>query len=143
MKAKTKVAVTFVCGFLAGAVVVGGLVVWRYTIMFRQFYLTQVAGQVYTVREIYAGRSKQLGEQIVQSLPQYVLAVDQLFGKREERLGIMWQTQRFYEENSIPVPENIAGIMQSLPPRPPSVCRLRKGETDANKSADSNLPAKE
>jgi hypothetical protein len=143
MKVRTRLAVTFVCGFLAGAIVVGGLVVWRYTIMFRQFYLAQVAGQVYTVREIYAGRSQQLGEQIMQSLPHYVLAVDQLFGKSEKRLGILWQTQRFYEENSIPVPENIAGILESLPPRPPSVCPLRKGGTDANKSADSNLPAKE
>lgn len=142
MKAKTKFAVTFGCGFLAGAIVVGGLVVWRYTIMFRQFHLTQVAGQVYSVREIYAGRSKQLGEQIVQSLPQYVLAVDQLFGKNQKRLGILWQTQRFYEENSIPVPENIAGILESLPPRPPKICPLRKGETDVNQPADWNLPAK-
>jgi hypothetical protein len=143
MKAKTKVAVTFVCGFLAGAIIVGGLVVWRYAIMFRQFYLTQVAGQVYTAREIYAGRSKQLGEHIVQSLPQYVLAVDQLFGKSKKRLGILWQTQQFYEENSITIPENIAGILASLPPRPPSVCRLRQGETDANEPADVNPPANE
>ena len=135
MKTGLKMTIFFLVGCLIGTVVGGGFIAWQYYKVFRWQYSTQVLDQANIVRQIYAGRSKELADRIVQSLPQYVITVNEMYGRDKKKLPILWLVKRVYKENSIPVPDAISAILDSLPPKPPSSCRLRR-----TKSAESNEP---
>ncbi|MFA6186041.1 MAG: hypothetical protein WC770_02355 [Phycisphaerae bacterium] len=135
MKTRLKMTMFFLAGCLIGTVVGGGLIAWQYTKLFKREYLVQVVDQANIVRDIYAGKSKEFADSIVRILPQYVIALNKMYGKDEKKLPALWLIKRVYKENSIPVPEEISAILNSLPPKPLSPCELRR-----IKSAESNEP---
>jgi hypothetical protein len=135
MKTGLKMTIFFLAGCLIGAVVGSGFIAWQYYKVFKWQYSTQVLDQANVAREIYAGKSKELADRIVQSLPQYVIAVNKMYGRDKKKLPILWLVKRVYKENSISIPDEISAILDSLPPKPPSSCELRR-----TKSAESNEP---
>ena len=108
----------FAAGFVCGAVILGGLIVWGYSRMFREQYYTGILSNTNTVYMIRADRQEQLLKNIETNLRQCVVSVDKLWGTDEKRLSALWYVQRYYQSFDLSVPEDIKDILESLPPRP-------------------------
>ena len=116
---------------VAGAVVAGGLVAWRYLEVFKDKYYMGILSNANTVHMIRAGDQQELIKTVEANLRQCVLSADALYGDDEGRLGAFWHLQWYYDKFELPVPDDIKPILDRLPPRPPRVCRLR-GVEDPN-----------
>ncbi len=142
-KGKLKVLGLFAFGFLAGAILFGGLIAWRYSVMFRDQYYLRILDVTNTAFMIRAGREEELVKNAEASIRQCVAAADSLWGDTEARLSSFWYVQRYYEEFGLCVPAEIQPVLNSLPPRPLTSCERRKlqeGETKANKAEPENPP---
>jgi len=140
---KLKVIAIFGIGFLAGAILVGGLVVWRYSVMFRNLYYSQILEVTNTAYMIRAGREEELVKNAEASIRQSVAAAYSLWGDNEARLGSFWYAQRYYHQFGLDVPADLQPILNNLPSRPLTSCEKRKlqeGETKANKAEPENPP---
>jgi len=58
-------------------------------------------------------------------LPSYVLTVDEGFRGHAGSTNALWMVKAYYERNKIVIPQEIKGIMDSLPPKPPTACQIR------------------
>ncbi len=125
LKGKLKTVVLLALGFLAGAVLVGGLVVWRYSVMFKELYYTGILSNANTVFMIRAERQEQLLKTIETNIRQCIVSANSLWGTDEGRLPAFWYVQQYYQRFDLSVPEDIRAILDSLPP-PPLTSRERK-----------------
>ncbi|MHC4706017.1 MAG: hypothetical protein ACYS8I_02880 [Planctomycetota bacterium] len=128
---KIRSCVFLVVAFVAGALVAGGLVAWRYLEMFKHQYYSGILSNANTVHMVRAGHQQELIKTVEANLRQCVLSADALYGDDEGRLGAFWHLQWYYEKFELPVPDDIKPILDRLPPRPPRVCRPR-GVQDPN-----------
>ncbi len=132
----------FLAGFVCGAVIFGGLIVWGYSRMFREQYYTGILSNANTVYMIRAGRQEQLLKNIDTNLRQCVLSVDKLWGTDEKRLPALWYVQRYYQSFDLSVPEDIKDILESLPPRPLTSYEKSKIKEEAEQlQTDQKAPA--
>lgn len=125
LKGKLKTFVLLALGFLAGAVLVGGLVVWRYSVMFKELYYMGILSNANTAFMIRAERQEQLLKTIETNIRQCLVSADSLWGTDEGRLPAFWYVQRYYQRFDLSVPEDIRAILDNLPP-PPLTSRERK-----------------
>ena len=123
MNSKTKMVIIFLAGCLLGNLM--SAVPFRQSArILRQNYVKDLLEQTNVAYMIAAGRSQELLKNIEQSLPQYVLALEHHWGQNKDTLPAYWFVQKFYKDNAIPVPDEIANILASLPPRLPKACKL-------------------
>jgi hypothetical protein len=141
LKGKLKTIGIFALGFLTGAFLLSGLIVWNYTIMFQNLYHIQILDCVNTASMIRSGREDELVKRMETNLPQWVTFADSILRKKA-RLDSLWSIQRYYEKFNIDVPSEIQPILKKLPPRPLAPCEMKKlnEKTEPNKSASQNLP---
>ncbi len=136
-KGKLKAVGLIAVGFLTGSIFVGGLIAWRYGVMFKQQYYLQILENANVAHMIRADREEKLLEQIELGIQQYVLSADSLWGDDKDRLTAFWYVQGYYEKFDLEVPGSIQPILNSLPPRPPKICELKplaEGDVEPNKA---------
>jgi hypothetical protein len=144
-KGKLKAVGFFLSGFLAGAILVVGLVAWRFSILYRDWYYLQILDEANTAFMIRAGREEELVKNIETTIPQCIVAADSIWGSTEARLDSFWYVKRYYERFDINVPAEIQPILDKLPPRPLTSCEIRQSiqtETEPNKMEPNNPPPK-
>jgi hypothetical protein len=125
LKGKLKTIGILALGFLTGAVLTGALLVWNYTVMFRNLYYIQILDDINVVSMIRSGRKDELVKQIEANIPQWVTSTDSIL-KGNARLDSLWNIQRYYEKYKLDVPAEIRPILNKLPPRPLTSCELKK-----------------
>ena len=135
MKPKAQLLLAFSGGLLFGGLASGFFVGWHWNRNFQDWYLTGVADQANVAREIYAGRSVQLADQIRASLPQYVLAIHGEFGTPESSYPALRLVRDVYNESSTEIPGEIAQILSRVPPRSPGSCTV---PTSPGRAADGD-----
>ena len=59
------------------------------------------------------------------ALQEYVLEVDKDFRSNAGSTNALWIVKAYYERNMIVIPSEIKGILDSLPPKPPTACQIR------------------
>jgi hypothetical protein len=132
----------FTAGFVLGAVILGGLIAWGYSRMFRDQYYIGILNNIDTAFMIRADRQEQLLKNIEINLRQCVVSVDKLWGTDEKRLPALWYVQRYYQKFDLSVPEDIRSILESLPPRPLTSCEKSKIKEEAEQlQTEQNTPA--
>jgi len=136
MISKTKTVIIFLAGCLLG-VLISAIPLRQSARFLRQNYVKDLLEQTNVAYMIAAGRSQELLKNIEQSLPRYVLALERHWGKDKDTLPAYWFVQRFYQDNAIPVPNEIANILSSLPPRSSKSCEPQKTSRTAE---DANKP---
>jgi len=136
MNSKTKMVIIFLAGCLLGNLM--SAVPFRQSArILRQNYVKDLFEQTNVAYMIAAGRSQEHLKNIEQSLPQYVLALEHNWGQNKDTLPAYYFVQKFYKDNGIAVPNDIANILATLPPRPLKSCELQKISRTAE---DANKP---
>ena len=106
-----------VLGVLLGGAGAGIMTARHYNQMFQNWYVVKAIEQTHIVRRIRSGEGDALAARIENSLPQYVLALDQGFGRNEVTLPALWCIKDFYATTATPVPEQIQSNLSNLPPQ--------------------------
>ena len=117
MKSKAKVLAIFTAGLLVGALamfLVMGSINQR---QFADHYAMSVIEQASLGTELRAHRQDEVAKRIESSLPSYVLAIHQSkwLQSAPRSQSALRRVKDFYEINSLPVPEDISGILNNLP----------------------------
>ena len=131
MKSKLIIAAFLLLGILIGIVGTGFFLGGQNFETMAQFYLTAAMDQANVALHIRAGKEATLLKSIETSLPTYVLRVDQVFREYPGSTGAPWMIRAYYERNGIVFPTEIEGILNSLPPKPPSSCQFRLQALDS------------
>ena len=133
----------FTAGFVSGAIIFGGLVAWRYSLMFRDLYFTGILSNANTAYMIRADRQEQLLKTIETNIRQCVVSADALWKTDEGRLPAFWYVQRYYQSFDLSVPEDIRTILDNLPPRPLTSYEKSKFQEETEwLQTDQNAPFK-
>lgn len=143
LKGKLKIIGTFALGFLTGAILLGGLIVWNSSVMFRFMYHAQLLSSIHTISMIRSGRENELVKFMEANIPQWVTSVDSIL-RGDARLDSLWSIQRYCEKYKVDVPAEIQTILNKLPPRPLTPCELKKSpqkEPEPNMPEPENPPA--
>ena len=74
---------------------------------------------------VRAGKQIELVTAIETRFPEYVLEVDKDFRSNAGSTNALWMVKAYYERNEIVIPSEIKGILDSLPPKPPTACQIR------------------
>ena len=119
MKAKLKTAVIFVAGLLIGAAVTFLCLGRMNQQQFARSYATGVIEQAFLASELRANRQVELSKRIEANLPSAVLAIHQHTNLQSvpESQSALRSVKHFYEVNGLPVPTEIAGILNDVPSR--------------------------
>lgn len=116
----------FVLGFLIGAILVGILMGRNFNTFFRDQYYTQILEATNNAYMIRKGNQDELLKLLESSISQCLVSANSIWGKNKERLSSFWYAQRYYQTFDINMPAEIRPILNSLPPRPPTTCELKK-----------------
>ena len=120
-----KLSLAALAGLVVGVVATWFLVVRPTGRVVANAYLVGVMDQANVALHIRAERQMELLTNIEASLPSYVLAVDQGFRGYPGSTNALWMVKAYYERNKIAIPSEIKGILDALPPKPPTACQLR------------------
>ncbi|MBC8471639.1 MAG: hypothetical protein H8D56_19425 [Planctomycetes bacterium] len=132
----------FTAGFVFGAIILGGLVAWGYSRMFRDQYYNGILSNANTAYMIRSDRQEQLLKNIETNIRQCVVSADSLWKNDEDRLPAFWYVQRYYQSFDLSVPEDIKDILDSLPPRPLTSYEKSQLQEEAKQlQAEKNNPA--
>ena len=129
-----------VLGFIIGGISIGGLIAWRYSIMFRDQYYGQISEITNTAYMIRAGKSDQLVNNCESSIAQCVAAANSLWKDNDRRLSSFWYAQRYYQQFELDIPKELEPIFSTLPPRPLTSCESKR-VTDSNQIRDTEQGA--
>ena len=122
---KRKILLSVLGGFVLGVAVMWILVKQTTGKAFSNLYLVGVMDQANVALHIRAGKQMELLTNIEATLPSYVQAVLQEFKGNAGSTNALWMVKAYYERNQIMVPPEIKGILDSLPPKPPTACQIR------------------
>jgi hypothetical protein len=122
---KIKLFLSVLAGFALGVIATGFVVKQTTVKVFENQYLASVMDQANVALHIRAGKQMTLLTNIETALPSYVLAVDQEFRGHDGSTNALWMVKAYYERNAIAVPPEIKGILDTLPPKPPTSCQIR------------------
>ncbi|HWF19581.1 MAG TPA: hypothetical protein VG754_09940 [Verrucomicrobiae bacterium] len=107
--------------------------------VFETMYLASVMDQANIAMRIRASQEMALVSNIESNFPQTVLAVHQAFRNNAGSTNALWMIKAYYQLNNIKVPEEIRGILDSLPEKPPTSCQMRLRELE--RQSKTNAPA--
>ena len=127
--------ISVICAGLVG-LIVGAATTWLIAghvtgKVFAMQYLTGVRDQVNVASHIRAERHAVLLTNIEARLPEYVLTVDEEWRSYPGATNTLWAIKAYYERSNLPVPSEIRGIFDALPPKPLAECRISSGALDA------------
>jgi hypothetical protein len=122
---KTKIVLSILAGFVLGVLAMWFFVKQTTVKVFANQYLVGVMDQANVALHIRAGKQMVLLTNIDAALPGYVLAVDDGFRGNAGSTNALWMIKAYYERNKIAIPPEIKGILDSLPPQPPTACQIR------------------
>jgi hypothetical protein len=128
MKTIWALVLAFLAGGLGGAVGATVLVGGHYNRIFEGWYLMGVVEQAQIARQIRGGEGGLLAERIEGSLPGYALAVSSQFGRSSQSLPALWSVRELYRATATPIPDELADLLASLPPKPPGCCVVERPE---------------
>jgi hypothetical protein len=116
MSNKAKTSLIFVVGLLVGAFVtfiILGKVNQR---LYARSYAVSVMEQAFLATELRAHRQDELQKRIEANLPNAVLAIHQHKNLQSapESLSALRSVKYFYEMNAVPVPKEIASILNDV-----------------------------
>lgn len=133
---KTKVFLSILAGFVLGVLAMWFVVKQTTVKVFANQYLIGVMDQANVALHIRAGKQMELLTNIEAALPSYALAIDDGFRGHAGSTNALWMVKAYYERNGIPIPPEIKGILDSLPPKPPTACQVRLRALD--KASNTN-----
>ena len=122
---KIKIFLSVLAGFVLGVLAMWFVVKQTTVKVFANQYLVGVMDQANVALHIRAGKERELLAKIESALPSYVLAVDEGFRGNAASASALWMVKAYYERNQIAIPLEIKGILDSLPPKPPTACQIR------------------
>lgn len=122
---KTKIFLSLLAGFALGAVATWFVVRQKTLNVFAIQYLSGVMDQANVALHIRAGKQTELLANIQAALPGYVLVVQDAFRGYAGSTNALWMIKAYYERNEIVIPQEIKGILNTLPPKPPTACQIR------------------
>ncbi len=122
---KIKIFLSVLAGFLLGIAAMWFVVKQTTVKVFANQYLVGVMDQAYVALNIRAGKQMKLLTNIEAALPSYALAVDDGFRGHANSTNALWMIKAYYERNEIAIPPEIKGILDALPPEPPTSCQIR------------------
>jgi len=134
---KIKIALAALAGLVVGVVAMWFLVARTTGQVFTNLYLSGVMDQANVALHIRAGKQMTLLTNIEAALPTYVLAVDQEFRGDAGSTNALWMVKAYYVRNGIPIPPAISGILDALPPKPPTSCQIRLQALDNASTTNS------
>ena len=137
---KIKIILSVVAGFVLDVAAMWFVVKQTTVKVFATQYLVSAADQANVALHIRAGKQMELVTNIEAALPSYVLTVDEGFKGQPGSTEALWMVKAYYERNQIAIPPEIKGILDSLPPKPPTSCQIRLRALDkstATNTADS------
>lgn len=140
---KTKILLSVLVGFVLGVAAMWFVVQQTTMKVFANQYIIGVMDQANVALHIRAGKQMQLLTNINASLPGYVLAVDEGFRGHAGSTNALWMVKAYYERSEIVIPPEIRGILDSLPPKPPTACQIRLRALDnvsTTNSTDTVVP---
>ena len=118
MNKLTKYILIFTGGLLVGAVA-SFIVLGQMNILdYRDHVLKSAREQVFIASQLRANREHDLQRRAEANLPGIVLAIhnDKRLRNAADAPFVLRQVKDFYELNSIPIPAEIAGILDQIPP---------------------------
>ena len=134
---KIKIILAAVGGLIVGVVAMWFLVARTTGEVFADQYLVSVMDQANVALHIRADRQSELLTNIEARLPSYALAIDQEFREHPASISALWMIKAYYERSHLEIPSEIRGIMDSLPPKPPTSCQIRLRAVDSVASTNS------
>jgi hypothetical protein len=140
---KIKMFLALVAGFLLGVVAMWIVVKLTTVKVFANQYLIAVMDQANVALHIRAGKQMTLLTNIESALPSYVLAVNEGFQGYAGSTNALWMVKAYYERNEIAIPPEIKGILEALPPKPPTSCQIRLRALDkasTTNASDTGVP---
>ena len=117
MKNKVRMLLIFIGGLLVGAFAMFLIMGEINQRQFAKHYAMSVIEQASLGTELRASRQGEVVKRIEASLPSYVLAIHrnaELQRSPQSQVALQ-RVKDFYEMNSLPVPQEIAGILNKLP----------------------------
>jgi hypothetical protein len=117
MRSNAKTGLIFVVGLFIGVLVTFILLGKMNQQLYSRYYALSVIEQSFVATELRAHRQDELQKRIEANLPLYVLAIHQhkeLQSATESQTALR-SVKDFYEMNSVPVPREIAGILNDVP----------------------------
>ncbi len=124
MKPWKTAIICFVIGLITGSL--SSFFVVRH--MTNQFFEDQYVIQCYDYLNVLfhlkSGKEQALLEHMESQLPLFMSGVPNIVHDQEKINSILWQAQRYYEENALDVPDSLQPLFDKLPPRPPSACKI-------------------
>jgi hypothetical protein len=94
--------------------------------MFETEYQIQCRDRVNILRQLKAGNAQELAATLEQRLPQWAAGVPTVVRNKQRVQMILWDVQRYYEENGVTIPANLRPVLDSQPPRPLTSGELKK-----------------
>jgi hypothetical protein len=118
MKSKAKLLAIFTAGLLVGAVAMFLVMGKLNQKQFAEHYAMSLIEQASLGTELRANRQEEVSKRIEANLPSGVLAIhrNKWLQSAPHAQSALRRVKDFYEMNSLPVPEHIAGILNNLPP---------------------------
>ncbi len=117
MKTIAKTGLIFMVGLLVGAFAAFIILGKMSQRQFARSYTISVMDKAFVATELRAQRQVELQKRIEANLPGYVLAIHQNKELQSvpESLTALRSVKDFYEMNGVPVPKEIASILNELP----------------------------
>ncbi len=134
---KIKLFLSVLADFVLGVVAMWFVVKQTTVKVFENQYLVSVMDQANVALHIRAGKQMTLLASIEASLPSYVLAVQQGFRGHPASTDALWMVKAYYDRNEIAIPPEIKGILDTLPPKPPTSCQIRLRALDKDHTTNT------
>ncbi len=117
MKNKIKFSLVFGAGFILGALTIFIILGQISYLTYRDFFMRSAKEQIFIASELRANRQHDLRERAEANLPDIVLSIhkDRSLQNAPDAGSVLRGVRDFYEINSLPIPEEISGILSGMP----------------------------
>lgn len=114
MTHRAKLILAFAAGVVFGAACAASAVSWKWNRDFDNWSTMQVANQAFVAREIYAGRSEELAERILNDLPGYVADIGSVYSETVSTpMAVRW-IEDAYRQSGEPIPDEAREVLDRL-----------------------------
>jgi hypothetical protein len=117
MRKWIRVSLIFIGGLVAGMLLTFFILGQINYLQYRDYYMMSAREQIFMASELRAHRESELQNRAEANLPQIVLAIhnDQKLQKATNAPLVMRSVRDFYELNGVPIPAEVAGIINAIP----------------------------
>jgi hypothetical protein len=117
MRKWIRVSLIFIGGLVAGTLLTFFILGQINYLQYRDYIMMAAREQIFIASELRAHRESDLQNRAEANLPQIVLAIhnDKKLQKATDAPLVMRSVRDFYELNGVPIPAEIAGILNAMP----------------------------